>query len=70
MNTYKKVIGLIPSRLESKRLKKKPLLLLNGLPLIVHTYKRSLLSKKIDEVYVCTDSNKIIDVLKNIIANT
>ncbi len=64
MNTYKKVIGLIPSRLESKRLKKKPLLLLNGLPLIVHTYKRSLLSKKIDEVYVCTDSNKIIDVLK------
>lgn len=60
----KKIIGLIPSRLESKRLKKKPLLILDGLPLIVHTYKRSMLSQKIDEVYVCTDSNKIIEELK------
>ena len=60
----KKIIGLIPSRLESKRLKQKPLLLLDGLPLIVHTYKRSVLSNKVDEVFVCTDSNKIIDVLK------
>ena len=59
---------MIPSRLQSKRLKQKPLLLLDGLPLIVHTYKRSVLSNKVDEVFVCTDSNKIIDVLKNIIA--
>ena len=64
MTTSKKIIGLIPSRLESKRLKHKPLLILDGLPLIVHTYKRSMLSQKIDEVYVCTDSNKIIKVLK------
>ncbi len=59
-----KIIGLIPCRLQSKRLKKKSLLLLNGLPLIVHTYKRSILSKKLNEVYVCTDSVEIIDVLK------
>ena len=60
----KKIIGLIPTRLMSKRLKKKALLILDGLPLIVHTYKRALISKKIDDVYVCTDSSKIIDILK------
>lgn len=59
-----KIVGLIPCRLESKRLKKKSLLILDGLPLIVHTYRRSMLSQKLDEVYVCTDSNKIIKVLK------
>ena len=48
----------------SKRLKKKALLMLDGLPLIVHTYRRALISKKIDDVYVCTDSSKIIGILK------
>jgi len=60
----KKIIGLIPTRLMSKRLKKKALLMLDGLPLIVHTYRRALISKKIDDVYVCTDSSKIIGILK------
>lgn len=59
-----KIIGLIPSRLESRRLKNKPLLILDKIPLIVHTYKRALLSKKLDEVFVCTDNEKIIQVLK------
>tara|TARA_X000000950_G_scaffold288823_1_gene407654 strand:+ start:3489 stop:4223 length:735 start_codon:yes stop_codon:yes gene_type:complete len=59
-----KIIGLIPSRLESRRLKNKPLLILDKIPLIIHTYKRALLSKKLDEVFVCTDNEKIIQVLK------
>ena len=54
------IIGLIPSRLNSKRLKKKPLLKIDGLPIIVHTYKRSKLSKKLDDVIVCTDHKKIL----------
>lgn len=58
------ILGLIPSRLNSKRLKNKPLLEIDGLPIIVHTFKRALLSKKIDRVIVCTDSNKIVDVVK------
>ena len=53
------IIGLIPSRLNSKRLKKKPLLKINNLPIIVHTFKRAKLSKKIDRLIVCTDSNEI-----------
>ena len=57
------IIGLIPSRLNSTRLKNKPLLEIDGLPIIVHTLKRSQLSKKLDKVIVCTDSEKIAEVV-------
>ena len=50
-----KKIVLIPTRLESKRLPGKALLDVDGLPIIVHTAKRSSLAKNVDEVYVCTD---------------
>ena len=58
------ILGLIPSRLNSTRLRNKPLLNIDGLPIIVHTLKRALLSKKLDKVIVCTDSKKIVDVVK------
>ena len=57
------ILGLIPSRLNSKRLKEKPLLEIDGLPIIVHTFKRAQLSKKLDDVIVCTDAKKIVDVV-------
>jgi len=60
----KKIVALIPSRLESKRLPGKALLDIDGYPIIIHTAKRAMLSKMIDEVYVCTDSKEIIDVCK------
>ena len=60
----KKAVGLIPTRLESKRLPGKALLDLDGLPIIVHTAKRAALSKNLRDVFVCTDSKKIIDVCK------
>ncbi len=59
-----KVIGLIPCRLNSSRLAKKALLNIDGLPLIVHTFKRAALSKKLDKIIVCTDSNKIKKVVE------
>lgn len=59
-----KIIGLIPCRLNSKRLPGKALLEIDGLPIIVHTAKRALLSKTLSEVYVCTDSKEIIKVCK------
>lgn len=58
------IIGLIPSRLNSKRLKEKPLLKIDGLPIIVHSFKRAKLAKKLNKVIVCTDHQKIIDVVK------
>ena len=58
------IIGLIPSRLNSKRLKNKPLINIDGLPLIVHSFKRAKLSKKLNRVIVCTDDIKIKMLLK------
>ena len=54
-----RVIGLIPSRLNSTRLANKALLPIHGLPLVVHTLKRSQLAKSLADVYVCTDSDEI-----------
>ncbi len=54
-----KVVGLIPSRLKSSRLPGKPLKNICGLPMIVHVYKRCLLSELLDDVFVVTDSNQI-----------
>ena len=59
------IIGLIPSRLNSKRLKNKSLVEIDGLPMIVHTFKRAMLAKKLDKVIVCTDSEKIKSVVEN-----
>ncbi len=57
------ILGLIPSRLNSTRLHQKPLLEIDGLPIIVHTFKRAMMSKKLDDVIVCCDSEKIRDVV-------
>jgi len=57
-----KTIGLIPTRLNSTRLPLKALLPINDIPLVIHTYKRAKLSKKLDDVYICCDDKKIKDV--------
>ena len=59
----KKII-LIPTRINSKRLPAKALLQIEDIPLIIHTYKRACMSKLANDVYVCTDSVKIIEVCK------
>jgi 3-deoxy-manno-octulosonate cytidylyltransferase (CMP-KDO synthetase) len=58
------IVGLIPSRLRSKRLDKKPLLEIDGLPIIIHTYKRAKLSKLLDKVIVCTDHKSIKETVE------
>ena len=60
----KKIIGLIPTRLGSTRLPKKALLEINNLPLIIHTYRRAKLSKLLDEVVICCDDQKILNIAK------
>ena len=54
-----KVIGMIPVRLESSRLPEKALCDILGLPMIIHTLKRTQLAKTLDEVYIVTDSEVI-----------
>ena len=57
------IFGLIPSRLASRRLEKKALIDIDGLPLVVHTFKRAKMAKLLDKVIVCTDSKKIGNVI-------
>ena len=54
-----KIVAMIPARLESTRLPGKALKDICGLPAIVHTYKRCLLAKKLNQVFVVTDSPEI-----------
>lgn len=54
-----RVIGMIPARLESSRLYGKALLDICGLPMVIHTCKRAQLAKKLDEVFLVTDNERI-----------
>jgi 3-deoxy-manno-octulosonate cytidylyltransferase (CMP-KDO synthetase) len=65
MSEKQKVVAIIPARIESTRLPGKALLDICGLPMIVHVFKRCMLSKSLDEVYVATDSIEIKEVVKN-----
>lgn len=60
----KDILGLIPTRLNSTRLPQKALLSINNIPLVVHTYKRSKLAKKLDDLYICCDDEKIFNTVK------
>lgn len=64
-----KVVALIPTRLGSMRLPNKPLLEIEGIPLIIHVYKRAKMSKLLDEVIICCDDKKILDIAKRFNAN-
>ena len=59
-----KVLALIPTRLNSARLPAKALLPINNLPLVMHVYKRVLLSKNVDEAIICCDDKKILNAVK------
>ncbi len=58
----KKVIAIIPARGGSKRLPQKNILSLGGKPLIAWTIEAAKSSHYIDEIFVCTDDQKIADV--------
>lgn len=59
-----KAVGLIPVRLESSRLPNKALVDICGLPMILHTLKRTRMANLLDNVYVATDSQKIVDLIE------
>lgn len=60
-----KFIAFIPARSGSKGIKEKNLAILDGKPLISHTINSSLASNKIDDIYISSDSKKILDVVDN-----
>jgi 3-deoxy-manno-octulosonate cytidylyltransferase (CMP-KDO synthetase) len=58
------ILGIIPARLNSKRIPNKPLQLIDGIPMLIHVLKRSSMSKKLDKIIVCTDDIKILNLVK------
>lgn len=59
------VIGVIPARYGSTRLKAKALALIHGKPMIQHVYERCLKSKLLSEVLVATDDKRIYEAVIN-----
>ena len=60
------IIGIIPARLASTRLPNKPMASILGMPMIGHVYFRSKMSSILDEVYVATCDNEIVDYIASI----
>ena len=53
-------VGIIPARYGSSRFPGKPLCDINGMPMIWHVYKSSLIWDKWKELYVATDDGRDI----------
>lgn len=58
-----KFIGLIPARYASTRFPAKPLALLGGKPVIQHVYEQAC--KVLDDVWVCTDDERIAECVRS-----
>ena len=61
-----KTIAVIPSRMKATRLPNKPMLKIDGIPMIEHVYRRTSLSKKVDITCVATCDKIIFDHIKSI----
>ncbi len=59
---------IIPSHLKAKRLPNKPLLEINGKPMILHVWERAK-KTKIEDVFVATANNEIADLINSVGGN-
>ncbi|MGA2668295.1 MAG: 3-deoxy-manno-octulosonate cytidylyltransferase [Ignavibacteria bacterium] len=59
-----RIIGIIPARYDSTRLPGKPLIKINGKPMIQHVWERSRRSKLIGRLFVATDDRRIYDAVR------
>ena len=64
------IVAIIPARAGSKRLKNKNILSFKGLPMIAWTIKSALKSKFINDVFVSSESKKILKIAKKYNAKT
>jgi len=60
-----KIVAVIPARMGASRFPGKPLARILDLPLIEHVRRRVTLSKRIDEVYVATCDQEIMDAVEH-----
>ena len=59
----RKIIGIVPARYSSKRLPGKPLIPIDGKPLVQRVYEGAKGSNFLDRVIVATDSARVSDVV-------
>jgi 3-deoxy-manno-octulosonate cytidylyltransferase (CMP-KDO synthetase) len=59
-----KIVGAIPARMASTRFPGKPLAPILGIPMIEHVYRRSAMSRSLDEVFVATCDREIADAVE------
>ena len=59
-------IAIIPARMDSTRLPGKPLMLINGLPMIQHCYLRAKLCLELENIYVATCDEEIKESIEAI----
>lgn len=55
-----KYIIVIPARIESQRLPRKPLIKIKGKPMLIRTYEQCVKAVSPNKIYVCTDSDEIV----------
>jgi 3-deoxy-manno-octulosonate cytidylyltransferase (CMP-KDO synthetase) len=60
-----RIVGVIPARLESTRLPRKPLRLICGHPMIAWVYYRARRAPSLDHLLVATDSEEILDYCRS-----
>jgi 3-deoxy-manno-octulosonate cytidylyltransferase (CMP-KDO synthetase) len=53
------IVGIIPARMASSRFPGKPLVKINGIPMIGHVYFRSKMSSRMNDVYVATCDEEV-----------
>lgn len=58
------VVGIIPARMASTRFPGKPLVKIQGHSMIEHVYRRSMMAKTIDKVYIATCDDEIANAAK------
>lgn len=61
-----RIVGIIPARMESTRYPGKPLAPILGIPMIGHCYLRSAMSELLDDVYVATCNQEVVDYVESI----
>jgi 3-deoxy-manno-octulosonate cytidylyltransferase (CMP-KDO synthetase) len=61
-----KIIGIIPARMGSTRFAGKPLAKILGMPMIGHVFHRCKMSDLLDEVYVATCDNEIMQYIEGL----
>ena len=60
-----KTVVIIPARLESSRLPNKVLLDICGKPLIQRVWEKVKSAKNVDDIFIATDNQKIVEVVEN-----